>query len=140
MAFTLTGCGSSDKLGEMRLDVSTEDLELCEERMKLELPDSAKPIGIWQQEKPQNSIKLKIRLPRSDLDKLLESSPLADESLKDGRSASFGPNVDWWDPGRAKGLTIGHTNLGESRSELTIGINHVSRTEAVVYLAWYETQ
>lgn len=134
----LLGCGSKDEIGEMRLEVSADDLQLCEDRMQLEIPATAETVGIWQQDTPQNSIKLKLRMSRTDLQRLLESSPFGTNPLSDGQSASFGPNVDWWDPGRARKLQIGHKQLKDGAGDLSIGIESTTATQAIVYLAWYQ--
>ena len=138
-ATLLIGCGARDEIGEMRLEVSQADLQLCQDRMQLTIPAMAETVGIWQQETPQPSIKLKLRMSRTDLQRLLDSSPFAGKNLSNGQSASFGPNVDWWDPGRVKDLQIGHTKVGDSQADLSIGIDYTTATEAVVYLAWYKS-
>lgn len=136
----LIGCGGKDSYGELREEVSGSDLKSCEEKMNLIFPNGAKPLGIWTEPAPNDSIKLKIQMTKSELNIFLEQSPFKDSELHGDAGATFGPNVQWWDPGKVEGMKVGHAKLTDPSGDVTIGVHEPQKGPVVVYLVWVKTK
>ena len=139
-AIGLLGCGGKESYGTLREEVTGDDLKHCESKMEILFPAEAKPLGIWKQAEPDESIKLKLGMTRAELQVLIQQSPFKDKPLTGDSKAAFGPNVEWWDPGKKKNMTVGFVSLLEQGADLSIGIDDQGGDEITVYLVWVASE
>lgn len=136
VVIAISGCGGKESYGTLSTEVTGDDLKLCETKMEILFPAEAKPLGIWKQEEPNESIKLKLEMSRSELQLLMQQSPFKGKPLAGDSDAAFGPNLDWWDPGKKKNMKVGFVQLTEQDADLSIGIDDEASDTTIVYLVW----
>lgn len=136
----ICGCGSKEPIGEMTDDVTLAEVEPHAEKMHCTIPSGATVLGLWTQQVPTESVRLKLEMNERDLQSLLDNSPFKGKALTGADSAAFGPNVQWWDPGKVEMIQIGHMPIDGRSSEVNLGVAKSENGKLLVYLVWVDAQ
>jgi hypothetical protein len=107
--------------------------------MSVVLPPSAHPIAVKEFPGWEDSILMKIEIPRADLDTFLAQSPFATSTFRtDRKYVSQDRDLHWWTVDSVARYRSAYTSFANG-SCLLILIDLDNASKAVLYLEWFET-
>jgi hypothetical protein len=126
--------------------VTAAQLKACESTMRFTFPDGCEPLGLFVGGYGDRRVKLKLRLPRADVDKLLAASPFAESSLSEDTSfvSHDSPGgAAWWDVESAVRFESQTVRLAQDDgrpADVAILIRRDNDANAIVYLEWRDVR
>jgi len=139
MLLVCFGCSSSRCSSESSNDVSRIMLDECERIMMCDIPTSAEGLNYLLNKGMDDTIYLKLRLPREDLDIFINKSPFKDVALRtDRRYPYWELDKEWWDLDKPILFQSGEALLPKAKY-LNILIDLDDPKIVIIYLCWLET-
>jgi len=113
-------------------------LGIFSDKMKVKFPPETSIINIRQLRKLYGRAWLKVEINRESLQEFIESSPFANNELRDDRRFCVNdPNVPWWDPEKPRNCKSGETHISDI-DVLRILVDLDDPNTAIIYLQWLE--
>lgn len=139
LILTLASCRHPATISEFT-EVTPAQLRDCAEKMQITFPSGTRSVGMCKQEGWQDdTIWLKVQIPKKDLLALLESSPFAKEMLSNERRYITSPGkIAWWKAEAVTNFKSGQANLPEAKY-VNILIDLDDEEIIAIYLMWQET-
>ena len=123
--------------GEVSDAVTSEQVALCAEKMKITFPPSTEPLRFVHESGVHTTLWLKARISTNDIQTLINQSPFTGQALRGDRvEVICPPDLDWWRPDEARNYMSGIAILPDD-SSLRILIDRGDPAKAVVYLQWH---
>ncbi|MDZ4817370.1 MAG: hypothetical protein SGJ20_00180 [Planctomycetota bacterium] len=132
----LTGCNGSGRAPAITKPTAAQLAEFTR-NAQIALPASAQPIGWREYRGMDDSLWLQVRMPASDLQGFLNTSPFANATLE-SNSQHIPGNFDKFYTTPPKVYRSGQQEVQNTRA-LNILIDESDPKDVIVYLNWHET-
>ena len=123
----------------MMSELTSEQLRDIESLFQTKLPDEAKIDGFHARTAKESYVHLRFSVPRDQVAGMMNSSPLASESLRPIRGAPLQhpPFPPWWTPTVADAETATEQVVdANGPAQVTIWIQRPESADAVIFLEW----
>jgi hypothetical protein len=112
-----------------------ETLDELSRELTLAFPPGTRLVGVLRDSGMDDSVRAKLEMDGADFPKFLASTSIRVESLVPGAGGRMGPDRDFWDPHRAKGLRTAQViRPGEEHRVLNVGVAEAGSGLVAVYI------